>query len=132
MLKIIMMSRSKTVFQFHPFPTPVTSSIKPCRHPIYRSTTDRPTCLLVYFIYSSHWSFSYSDPCAWNSFFRATVSFFSTLLMIYTKWKGYLYIGKGFIRLSRSTPWCEKRQDYTTLVPTICERDVQQTDSDSM
>jgi len=70
------MSRSKTVFQFHPFPTPVTSSIKPCRHPIYRSTTDRPTCLLVYFIYSSHWSFSYSDPCVWNSFFRVTVSFF--------------------------------------------------------
>jgi len=34
MLKIIMMSRSKTVFQFHPFPTPVTSSITPCRHPI--------------------------------------------------------------------------------------------------
>lgn len=28
------MSRSKTVFQFHPFPTPATSSITPCRHPI--------------------------------------------------------------------------------------------------
>jgi len=58
--------------------------------------------------YFSHWSFL-SWSCVWNSFFCTTVSFFSTLLMIYTKWKGYLYIGKGFIRLSRSTPRCEKK-----------------------
>jgi len=62
-------------------------------------------------MYFSHWSSSRDRVFETISFFRITqFHFFPTLvLMIYTKWKGYLYIGKGFIRLSRSAPRCEKK-----------------------